>query len=66
MITIHCSVFPCFEQCYNLGLQLLEMDRATTAERFLGKALGLLKVGASEAFTDRWTEVMHKVRLVGD
>lgn len=48
-------------QCYNLGIQLLEMGRAVMAEKFVGKALGLLKLGASEAFIGRWAEPMHKV-----
>lgn len=48
-------------QCYNIGLQLLEMSRATEAERFVGKALGLVRIGASKAFSARWAEAMHRV-----
>lgn len=53
------NVYP--TQCYNLGLQLLEMDRASEAERFVGRALGLLKLGSSTAFADRWGGVMYQV-----
>ncbi|CAM9125922.1 unnamed protein product [Ectocarpus sp. 8 AP-2014] len=48
-------------KCYNLGLQLLEMSRPGEAERFVGKALGLLKLGSSPAFVRRWEEAIHKV-----
>lgn len=40
---------------------MLEMERPSTAERFVGRALGLLKLGASQAFTRRWGDIMHKV-----
>lgn len=50
-----------FFQCYNIGLQLLEMGRPSEAERFVGKALGLTKIGASEAFNSRWGETIHQV-----
>ncbi|CAN0136313.1 unnamed protein product [Ectocarpus sp. 6 AP-2014] len=48
-------------KCYNLGLQLLEMSRPGEAERFVGNALGLLKLGSSPAFVRRWEEAIHKV-----
>lgn len=39
------------------------MDRPAIAERFFAKALGLLQLGVSEAFSRRWGETMHKVRI---
>ena len=52
-----------FSQCYNLGLQMMEMERPTAAERFVGRALGLLKLGASKSFEGRWADTMHKVTM---
>eukprot|EP00903_Cladosiphon_okamuranus_P017696 g16295.t1 len=48
-------------KCYNLGLQLMEMGLAGEAERFVGKALGLVKLGSSRAFATRWEETMYQV-----
>lgn len=53
---------PHREQCYNLGLQLMEMGLAGEAERFVGKALGLVKLGSSRAFAARWEETVYQVR----
>lgn len=50
------------EQCYNLGLQLMELGRPGEAERFVGKALGLVKLGSSRAFAARWEETVYQVR----
>ena len=40
------------------------MDRPSEAERFVGKALGLVKLGSSKAFADRWGGVMYQVPRV--
>lgn len=48
-------------KCYNLGLQMMEMGRPAEAERFVGKALGLVKLGSSKAFADRWEETIFQV-----
>ena len=53
------------EKCYNLGLQLMEMGRASEAERFVGKALALVKLGSSRAFATRWEETIYQVRITG-
>lgn len=53
---------PTNTQCYNLGLQLMEMGRAGEAERFAGKALGLVKLGSSQAFAARWEETIYQVQ----
>lgn len=38
------------------------MGRPSESERFVEKALGLIKIGASEAFNSRWGETIHQVR----
>ena len=49
-------------KCYNLGLQLMEMGRPVEAERFVAKALGLVKLGSSKAFADRWEATIYQVK----
>lgn len=42
----------------------MEMGRPGEAERFAGKALGLVKLGSSQAFAARWEETIYQVRSV--
>lgn len=39
----------------------MEMGRAGEAERFVGKALGLVKLGSTRAFAVRWEKTMYQV-----
>lgn len=42
----------------------MELGRPGEAERFVGKALGLVKLGSSQAFAGRWKETIYQVPCV--